>query len=298
MRQVLSLIAAEAKMLGAEDIEIACHAIEKAGAHAGSPDWLSPGEACDIPFDEFADGIVTAAQSAFADRPIDVNVLASTYRRKKLLVADMDSTMIRQECIDELAAELGLRTEVAAITERAMRGETAFAPALRERVALLKGLPDAIVAKILAERIEVMPGALTLIATMRRAGAHTALVSGGFTAFVEPIAQKIGFHETRANVLLSEAETFTGLVAEPILGAESKEEALAELALRLGLTSEETLAVGDGANDAAMVQRAGLGVGFHPKPGLRKVADAVLDHADLTGLLYLQGYRRDEFVEG
>ncbi len=227
---------------------------------------------------------------------IDVNVVPAAFRRKKLLVADMDSTMIRQECIDELAAEVGLRDQVAAITERAMRGEIAFAPALRERVALLKGLATEVVGRVLAERIELMPGARVLIATMRAAGAHTALVSGGFTAFVEPIAERIGFHETRANLLISEADAFTGLVGEPILGAEAKEEALVELSARLGLTLSETLAVGDGANDAAMVRRAGLGVAFHGKPALRQLADATIDHSDLTGLLYLQGYRRGEFA--
>lgn len=218
------------------------------------------------------------------------------FRRKKLFLADMDSTMIRQECIDELAAEIGLRAEVAAITERAMRGKIAFAPALRERVALLEGLGTEVVGKVLAERIEIMPGAVVLVATMRASGAYTALVSGGFTAFVEPIGRRIGFEETRANMLVSEAGTFTGLVVEPVLGAEAKEAALVELTQRLGLAPEETLAVGDGANDAGMIRRAGLGVGFRAKPALRRMADATIDHADLCGLLFLQGYRRDEFV--
>jgi len=205
--------------------------------------------------------------------------------------------MIRQECIDELAAEIGVRNQVAAITERAMRGEIAFAPALRERVALLKGLSSGIAGKILQERIEVMPGAAVLIATMSAFGAYTALVSGGFTAFVEPVGRRIGFHETRANVLVTESGAFTGVVAEPILGSEAKEDARIELAGRLGLLAQETLAVGDGANDAGMIARAGLGVGFRPKPKLRQVADVTIDHADLTALLYLQGYRREEFVE-
>src|SRR5262249_42310638 len=160
----------------------------------------------------------------------------------------------------------------------AMRGEIAFAPALRERVALLKGLRVEVIARVLAERIELMPGAVTLIATMRASGAHTALVSGGFTAFVEPIAQKIGFHETRANVLLSESDPFPGLAAEPILGAAAKEEALVEVSTRLGLSSAETLAVGDGANDAGMIMRAGLGVAYRAKPTLRKIAGATIDH--------------------
>jgi phosphoserine phosphatase len=209
----------------------------------------------------------------------------------------MDSTMIGQECIDELAAEVGLRGKVAAITERAMHGEIAFEPALRERVALLKGLPTIVVERVLAERIVVTPGAKVLIATMRSHGAHTMLVSGGFSAFVEPIGQKIGFDETRANVLLSEGEIFTGLVAEPILGAETKEATLVELSAQLKLDPRQTLAVGDGANDSGMIRRAGLGVGFRAKPGLRAIADATVDYGDLTGLLFLQGFSREEFVE-
>ena len=263
----------------------------------GIPTRLAPGEACDIPFEGDAGSALAALRRALGGRPIDVNVIPAAGRRKHLIVADMDSTMIRQECIDELAAEVGLRDQIAAITERAMRGEIEFAPALRERVALLKGLRGEVVERVLNERIEVMPGAKVLIATMRAAGAHTALVSGGFTAFVEPVAERIGFHEMRANLLLKENGAFTGLVAEPILGAEAKEETLVELMARLGLAREETLAVGDGANDAGMILRAGLGVGFHPKPALRKVADATIDNADLRGLLYLQGYRREEFVE-
>jgi phosphoserine phosphatase len=236
-------------------------------------------------------------RAALRDRPIDVNVVPAEHRRKRLLVADMDSTMIRQECIDELAAMVGFRDEVAAITESAMRGEIAFEPALKQRVALLKGLPIKVVEKLLAERIEIMPGARALIATMCNAGAHTVLISGGFTAFVEPVGQEIGFHEMRGNVLLSDAGAFTGLVAEPILGAAAKEKALAELSGRLKLDPQESLAVGDGANDSGMIRRAGLGVGFRPKPALRAVADAVIDHADLTGLLFLQGFFREEFVE-
>ena len=297
MSQVLSLIAADAKSLGASDLDRARRALDGATATSGAPNWLAPGEACDVPFEGEATRALGAVRAMLQGQPIDVNVVATAFRRKKLLIADMDSTMIRQECIDELAAEIGLRDQVAAITERAMRGEIAFAPALRERVALLKGLGSEVVTKVLAERIEIMPGARVLVATMRAHGAHTALVSGGFSAFVEPVAERIGFQETRANLLISEAGAFTGRVAEPILGAEAKEEALVELSARLGLALQETLAVGDGANDACMVGRAGLGVGFRPKPALRKVAGATIDHADLRGLLYLQGYRRDEFVE-
>jgi phosphoserine phosphatase len=218
------------------------------------------------------------------------------HRRKKLLVADMDSTLIEDECLDELAAEIGMRDEAAAITERAMRGEIAFEPALRERVALLKDLPTDVVAKLLSQRIKIMPGAVTLVATMRKHGAHTMLVSGGFTAFAGPIAERIGFHEHRANTLLFEKGGFTGRVAEPILGREAKEQTLRGLTAALGLDPEETLAVGDGANDIGMVRRAGLGVAYRAKPALRAAAAAAIDHADLTGLLFLQGYRREEFA--
>jgi len=297
MRKVLSLIAADAKTLGGDDVDMVRRALAGVAAEVGDPDWLAPGEACDIPFDGDAARALRAARHSLGDRPIDVNVVPTEFRRKKLLIADMDSTMIRQECIDELAAEVGLRDEVAAITERAMRGDIAFAPALRERVALLKGLAGEVVARVLAERIEIMPGARVLVATMRAAGAHTALVSGGFTVFVEPVAKEIGFHETRANLLLSEAGVFTGTVVEPVLGSEAKVTALDEFAARLGLTPEETLAVGDGANDVGMIARAGLGVAFHAKPALRAMADATIDHADLRGLLYLQGYRREEFKQ-
>lgn len=297
MQLVLSLIAAPAKEpLGTADLDLATDTLESVSATPGFPRWLSEGEACDIPFDGLPKPAREAARKAFAGRPVDVNVVAQKFRQKRLLIADMDSTMIRQECIDELAAMVGLRDEVAAITESAMRGEIAFEPALKKRVALLTGLSTGVVEKLLAERIEVTAGARTLIATMRASGAHTVLVSGGFTAFVEPIGRTIGFEETRANRLKSDGSVFEGLVAEPILGAEAKEQALVEVAARLRLRPEETLAVGDGANDAAMIRRAGLGVGFRPKPALRKIADAAIDHGDLTALLFLQGFRREEFA--
>jgi phosphoserine phosphatase len=298
MSQVLSLIAAESKAeLSSADIDRARRALDSAGADAGQPEWLAPRAACDIPFNGEAGRARDAVRAAFRDRPIDANVIPAANRRKKLLIADMDSTMIQQECIDELAATIGLRAEIAAITERAMRGEIAFEPALRERVKLFKGLSTNVVERVLAEQIEITPGAKILIATMRAAGAHTALVSGGFSSFVEPVGARIGFHETRANILLHDAGCFTGFVAEPVLGSHAKEDALFELSARLGLSPDQALAVGDGANDAAMIQKAGLGVGYRAKPALRAIADATIDHADLTGLLFLQGYRREEFVE-
>jgi phosphoserine phosphatase len=297
MPHVLSLIAAKAKApLGTSELDLARRALDQAAASSAGPDWLSPDEACDIPFEGSRQAAVAAARAALVGRPVDVNAVPAELRRKRLLVADMDSTLIEQECLDELAAEIGIGHQVAAITERAMRGEIAFEPALRERVAMLKGLATSVAAKVLAERIALMPGAATLVATMRKAGAHTALVSGGFTLFTEPVAAALGFDEHRANALLFEAEAFTGLVAEPILGRAAKEEALIELAGRLRLEPAETLAVGDGANDIGMIRLAGLGVAYRAKPALRAAADAAIDHADLTALLFLQGYRRDDFT--
>jgi phosphoserine phosphatase len=297
MTHVLSLIAAESKApLTARIVEEACRALDAAKADSGPPDWLSPDEACDIPFTGNTDGALQAVRAALRSIPIDVNAVPAGFRRKLLLLADMDSTLIEQECIDELAAEMGIGPQVAEITERAMRGEIAFEPALRERVALLGGVSVDIVGRVLANRITIMPGATVLVATMRAAGAYTALVSGGFTSFTGPVSERIGFDEHRANVLLLEAGALTGRVAEPILGREAKEGALLELSARLELAPGETLAVGDGANDIGMVRHAGLGVAYRAKPALREAAHAVIDHADLTGLLFLQGYRRDEFL--
>jgi phosphoserine phosphatase len=296
MSHVLSLIAAGSHApLRPGDVEAAERALRRLGAAVESCTWLSPAEACDLPFGGAVNGALAGVRAELADRPLDVNVVPVHGRRKRLLVADMDSTLIQQECIDELAAEIGRGAEVAAITERAMRGEVAFEPALRERVALLAGLPAAVAEKVLAERVTAMPGAAVLVATMRAHGARTALVSGGFTVFAEPIGRKLGFHQSRANELLIEDGYFTGRVAEPILGREAKAEALLELREAFALSAIETLAVGDGANDLGMIRLAGLGVAFRAKPALRVEAAAAIDHADLTGLLFLQGYRREEF---
>jgi len=298
MSHVLSLIAAETKALGARDVDQARRALAAADAESGAPDWLSPDEACDVPFAGAAAAALAAIRQAFHAQPFDVNVVPAASRRKKLLLADMDSTLIEQECVDELAAEVGMRDQVAAITERAMRGEIAFEPALRERVALIKGLPLEIVAHVLQARITVSPGAAMLVATMRASGAHTALISGGFTLFTDDIAKRLGFHEHRANRLLHEGGLFTGLLAEPVLGRAAKETAFDELTERLSLDRADVLAVGDGANDAGMIEKAGLGVAYRGKPALRAVADAIIDHADLSGVLFLQGYRREEFAAG
>jgi phosphoserine phosphatase len=266
---------------------------------AGEPDWLAKGVAADVPFaGNGADPRVLAEslRAALAGRPVDITVQATTGRRKKLLLADMDSTMIGQECIDELADFAGLRAHVSAITERAMRGEIAFEPALRERVALLKGLPVTVVDEVLRLRIRLTPGARELVGTMRAHGGYACLVSGGFTLFTKTIAAQIGFDENRANTLLTNGGTLSGEVAEPILGRDAKKATLLDLRARLKLKPNETLAIGDGANDLDMLREAGLGVAYHAKPTVAAAAAARIDHGDLTALLYVQGYRRDEFV--
>lgn len=229
--------------------------------------------------------------------PVDIVVQRQAHRRKKLLIADMDSTMIGQECIDELAAEVGVKEQVSAITERAMAGEIDFEPALRERVALLAGLPETIVQNVIDARIKLNPGARTLVQTMRRNGAYCALVSGGFTAFTATIADRIGFHENRANVLVVRDGHFTGTVENPILGRNAKRERLAALCDQRRIGLEESIAVGDGANDLDMVTAAGLGIAYHAKPALIREADASIAHCDLTALLYAQGYQYADFVD-
>ncbi|CAN7298307.1 phosphoserine phosphatase SerB [Bosea sp. LjRoot237] len=237
-----------------------------------------------------------ALRPALDGAPVDIIVQSAQTRRKRLFLADMDSTMIGQECIDELAAYVGLKEKVSDITERAMRGELEFEPALRERVALLKGIALDVVDEIIAKSITLTPGGSALVRTMRANGGYTALVSGGFTVFTGPISATIGFDEHRSNILLSEGTLLSGSVAEPILGKQAKLDALIELRARFALPHEATLAVGDGANDLAMLGEAGLGVAFRAKPAVAAAADARLDHADLTALLYAQGYRGDEIV--
>jgi phosphoserine phosphatase len=270
----------------------------RAALGTGHPAHRLHGEiAVDVLFDDPDEGRSAALRAALGGQPIDIVVQPAKRRRKRLFLADMDSTMIEQECIDELADYVGLKREVATITERAMRGEIAFEPALRERVALLNGLPVSVVDEIIAKRIALTPGARTLIGTMRAHGAYTCLVSGGFTLFTAPIAEKIGFDEHRSNRLVIENEKLAGRVEEPILGREMKLATLIELRDRLGLAREDTMAVGDGANDLAMLGEAGLGVAFHAKPAVAAAAHARIDHGDLTALLYVQGYAAAELVD-
>lgn len=261
--------------------------------------WLAEGIACELDLPETADASEIAARlhAALASEPIDVAVQPAENRRKKILIADMDSTMIDQECIDELADEIGVKDRVAAITARSMNGEIAFEPALRERVALLKGLDAAIIDRIIDNRLTLASGGRTLVQTMAAGGAWTALISGGFDIFTTRIAALLGFHENRANRLIEQDRRFTGLVAEPILGRAAKAEALIEISARLGLTPADAIAVGDGANDLDMIRLAGIGVALHAKPAVAAEAKIRIDHGDLTALLYLQGYRREEFVE-
>jgi phosphoserine phosphatase len=265
---------------------------------AAAPVWLAQGIAADIPF-----AALNAALRDLADQvrvrigaPVDVVIQPAHARRKKLYLSDMDSTVIEQECVDELADFAGLKERVAKITERAMNGEIAFEPALRERVALLRELPVSVVDEVIEKRITLMPGGKALVATMRKHGARTCLVSGGFTLFTGRIAKMIGFDEHRGNVLVVENGKLAGRVEEPILGKEAKLSTLHELTEQYGLKPEDSLASGDGANDMPMIEAAGLGIAFHAKPVVAAAAPARIDHGDLTALLYVQGYRRDEFA--
>ena len=266
----------------------------------GSARWLFNEVAVDIPFTGSEDvrGIENRLREACGDLPIDIVVQPEATRRKKLFLADMDSTMIGQECIDELADFAGLKAQVAAITERAMRGEIEFEPALRERVALLKDMPVGVVDEVLAKRITPTPGGRELVMTMRAHGAYTCLISGGFTLFTKTVAARIGFQENRANELMVRDGKFTGEVKEPVLGRATKLATLIELLESFDLDDIDTLVVGDGANDLGMIQHAGLGVAYHAKPTVAAAAAARVDYGDLTALLYAQGYRREEFVEG
>src|SRR3979490_891315 len=269
-------------------------------ASSGPPHRLFDEVAVDIPFTASDDSraIANRLRQARGDLPIDVVVQPSGFRRKKLLLADMDSTMIEQECIDELADFAGLKAHVAKITERAMRGEIEFEPALRERVALLKGLPVSVIDEVLAKRITPTPGGRELVAARRASGAYTCLISGGFTLFTSAVAKMLGFHEHRANELIVRDGKLTGEVREPILGRAAKLATLIELTESFDLDDIDTLVVGDGANDLDMIRHAGLGVAYHAKPAVAAAGAGRIHYGDLTAPLYAQGYRRGEVVGG
>jgi phosphoserine phosphatase len=269
--------------------------VKAAAAIAGtSPHWLAPGTACE--FRVAGPAVVEAVRAALASTPVDANVVALERRRKRLLIADMDSTIIGCECIDEIADFAGIKPQIAAITERSMRGEIPFEGALRERVALLKGLPEVTLERAYNERVRLNDGARILVRTMAESGAVTALISGGFTFFTGRVAQAAGFATHQANDLIVENGKLAGTVREPILGREAKREALLRLAREHNIDLKDTLAVGDGANDLAMIGEAGLGVAYRAKPVVAAAAHARLDHSDLTAVLYLQGYRETELV--
>lgn len=261
--------------------------------HLSRIDWIEPGRAADLFFDFSGDvrKLSLLIEVDLARFRIDVIVQPVQHRQRSLLLADMDSTMIGQECIDELADMVGVKAQVAEITERAMRGELDFEPALEERVALLKGLPVSVIAQVIDERIALTSGAQALVQAFRAAGGHTCLVSGGFTHFTGVIAQKIGFDEHHANVLEIENEQLTGRVVRPILGRASKAERLVVLCIQRQIPIEKTLAIGDGANDLDMIERAGLGVAYHAKPTLAAAADARIHYGDLSVLSYALGLK-------
>ena len=283
--------------LSQADVAAASDALRGAGGEPGAVVWIDDGAACDVAVSGIAAASARAALEAALPRlDIVVQTAAGSPRRKRLLIADMDSTMITCECIDELADYAGLKAEVAAVTEAAMRGELDFEAALDARVALLAGMDAAVIDRCRAERVRLMPGAVTLVRTMRDSGAHTLLVSGGFTAFAEPVAAAIGFAEVRANTLSIAAGRLTGAVARPIVDAAAKRAALLAAATARGVPLAATLAVGDGATDIPMLEAAGLGIAYHAKPKAAAAAAAAISHGNLTTLLWAQGYARREWL--
>jgi len=289
---ILNAVAGPRDALTPRDVET----LRACAVEAGNPVWLAQGRAVDVPFPDDAAAVRDAARFAFGGRGVDINVVPAVNRRKKLLIADMDSTIINCEVVDELADFAHRRAEVAAITARAVNGEIEFAAAVRERVALLEGLPVDRIARVYAERIRLNPGARALVATMRAAGAYTMLVSGGFTVFTERIAADAGFDFHSGNRLIDDDRALTGEVAEPVHGREAKLATLKRVAAERGLELADALAVGDGANDLDMIRAAGLGVAYRAKPIVATAAAATVAHGDLTALLYLQGYREAEIV--
>ena len=297
MHYVLTLVGDPAtRLLDGSVVEAARAALDAAGAEAGATEWLAPSLAVDILFDGVKPRAAQAAVAkALAGQAFDLAAQDRETRRKQLFVADMDSTIVQSETLDELAGKAGLKDEISAITLRSMRGEVPFEESLRQRVAMLAGLSVELMGDVVRE-LHLMPGARSLVRTLRASGCYTALVSGGFTFATEPVAELCGFHEQRANVLLHNDGHLTGHVQEPILGRNGKLEALRELARTQELTLEQTCAIGDGANDLAMIQEAGFGVAFRGKPLVREKAPYAIDHGDLTTLLYFQGFKEMEIV--
>ncbi|HWK36748.1 phosphoserine phosphatase SerB [Sphingomonas sp.] len=290
---IATLIAAG--RLNAGDVSDAVDRLAAAGCAPGGWRWIDAGDAADIPFAQGPDRARAALEDAFAGT--DVAVQPAAGRAKALLVADMDSTMITVECIDELADYAGIKPQIAEVTERAMRGELDFAQALDARVALIEGLEESAIDRCLAERVRIMPGAKALVRTMRARGALTVLVSGGFTRFADPVAAEIGFDRAIANRLVIVEGRLDGTVGRPIVDSSTKEATLLEAVAERGLALEATLAVGDGANDLTMIRRAGLGVAYHAKPIVAAAAGVRIDHGDLTALLWAQGIARGEWAE-
>lgn len=299
MQFVLTLLAdPSAQRLAEHQVDHARAALAESGARVGKPDWLAAWTACDLPFEGIdPDQADAAVRQYLADTPLDLFAQPSVNRRKLLLIADMDSTIIGQECIDELADFVGRRDEVAHITDRAMLGELDFADALRARAAMLHGLEQSEMERAFKERIRLNPGARTLVQTMRNAGAYTALVSGGFTFFTARVRKAVGFQFDQANELEMRDGLATGNMVEPILDRTAKLTVLHRLCTEHRLDPSQSLAVGDGANDIAMIQAAGLGAAYHARPLVAAAASARINHGDLTALLYLQGYRAAEFVD-
>jgi phosphoserine phosphatase len=291
MSHVLVLIADPAKA----DLHDSTVAAVRAAVAGDSPTWLAPGIACEFAIRGDAPGAAAVAQNSLGGAPIDVAVVPTAHRRKRLLVADMESTLVENEFLDDIAAQIGIGPKIADITRRAMAGELDFAGALRERVAMLAGHDDAALETVFAG-LRLMPGVKTLIATMRRHGAYTAIVSGGFSIFVERVRALLGADHAEANHLGVEAGRLTGTVREPIFDRAGKRAVLQRLSRERGVAMAESMAVGDGANDLDMVQAAGLGVAFRAKPVLAAAAGATIRHGDLTALLYLQGYRQTDFA--
>ena len=258
--------------------------------------WLDQVATCDFDIDANEIEHIQALAPELDALKIDWAIQNPSERRKRVLVADMDSTMIEQECIDELADAIGIKDQVSGITERAMRGEIEFDPALRERVQLLKGLPLSKISHVIENRISLRAGGRQLVQTMKAKGGYTALVSGGFTMFTSRIADQLGFDENRANTLLTSEDTLSGMVQEPILGSDAKVKAVQEICAKLNLTPNDVMAIGDGANDLGMIKLAGSGVAVHAKPKVAREAKFAINHSDLTALLYLQGYSTADFV--